>query len=48
MFLGFAVIQSVAIYLFSFSKEECRVNDIEERSTRLAMLPMLLAEKERL
>jgi len=48
MFFGFVVMQIGAWYILKLNDWLVRRWDTEERGCRMAMLPMLLAEKERL
>jgi hypothetical protein len=48
MFAGWAVIQVGAIIVFKFDDYAYRRECVEERSSRLSLLPMLCAEKERM
>jgi len=47
MFASFVVFQFAACYVFGFSNRRAQKMEVEERSTRLAILPMLCAEKDR-
>jgi len=47
MFLGYLVIQFGAMYIYSFNWHMLRRLEVEERSCRMGIQPMLMAEKDR-
>jgi hypothetical protein len=47
MFAGFLVIQVGALYIYSFNWKLLRKLEVEERSARMGMQPLLFAEKDR-
>jgi hypothetical protein len=47
MILGYAAVTSAALYLYSLNYKKVKRNEIEMRSSKLAMQPLLLAERDR-
>lgn len=47
MFAGYVGITAFALYLYSITNKNIRKNEIEMRSSKMAIYPMLLAERDR-
>ena len=47
MFAGYVGITAFALYLYSITNKNIRKNEIEMRSAKMAIYPMLLAERDR-
>ncbi|KAG8236498.1 hypothetical protein J437_LFUL016410 [Ladona fulva] len=47
MFLGFAGMTTAAIYIYYLTSKKIKRDEIEMRSSRLALMPMLMAERDR-
>jgi len=48
MFVGYAIFQTFAFYMCYLSVRRAKKLEREERNTRIATMPMMLAEKDRL
>lgn len=47
MFAGYAGLTLVSIYLYNLTAKRIQKNEIEMRSAKMAIYPMLLAERDR-
>jgi NADH dehydrogenase (ubiquinone) 1 alpha subcomplex subunit 13 len=47
MILGYAAVTTGSLYLYYLNCKDVKRHEIEMRSSRLAMYPMLLAERDR-
>lgn len=47
MFAGYIGITTISIYLYSLTKKKIKKQEIEMRSAKMAVYPMMLAERDR-